>query len=39
LINELKLLAKKDIPYQTQLKMFVAERAEKEIKRYSQKTV
>jgi len=39
LIDELKLLAnKKDIPYQSLLKMFLAERVEKEIKRYSRKT-
>jgi len=40
LINELKLLAnKKDIPYQSLLKMFLAERVQKEIKRLSEKTV
>ncbi len=40
LINELKLLAnKKDVPYQSLLKMFLAERVEKEIKSYSKKTV
>ena len=40
LINELKLLAnKKDIPYQSLLKIFLAERVEKEIKSFSRKTV
>jgi len=38
LIDELKLLAnKKDIPYQSLLKMFLAERVEKELKSLSKK--
>jgi len=40
LVNELKLLAnKKDIPYQSLLKMFLAERVQKEIKSLSKKMV
>ncbi len=40
LVNELKLLAnKKDVPYQSLLKMFLAERVQKEIKSLSKKTV
>ena len=37
LINELKLLAhKKDVPYQSLLKIFLAERVQQEIKRLSE---
>ena len=38
LINELKVLAnKKDVPYQSLLKMFLAERVEKELKNLGNK--
>ena len=38
LINELKVLAnKKDVPYQSLLKMFLAERVEKELKNLENK--
>ena len=40
LIEELKLLAnKKDIPYQSLLKVFLVERVEKELKNLSKKVV
>ena len=40
LLNELKLLAnKKDVPYQSLLKMFLAERVQKELGRLSKEMV
>ncbi|NPA95964.1 MAG: hypothetical protein GXO58_11120 [Thermodesulfobacteria bacterium] len=40
LLNDLKLLAnKKDVPYQSLLKMFLAERVQKELRNLSRQTV
>ncbi|RLG22330.1 hypothetical protein DRN85_10850 [Methanosarcinales archaeon] len=40
LLNELKLLAnKKDVPYQSLLKMFLAERVQKELRMLSKEMV